>query len=105
MIFNIVSQAVEGVKSQAMGQAKLAEDVAGQIKSYIPMVKEAWRGGDELAFEEDVQNRLLPAIEELIQAISGFGGGLTKALDLINQKDRQTKSLVDGLGDIFGGIF
>jgi WXG100 family type VII secretion target len=105
MIMQMVRAATEGVVSQAMQQAKAAEELLGTINGYIPKVQSAWRGGDEQEFEADVKRKLVPAMMQLIAAIAGFGGNLTKSMGVMDQADNKIKSLADGLGDVFKKIF
>jgi uncharacterized protein YukE len=105
MIFNFVRSAVQGVVSQAMSQANMAQSLMDQIKGFVPTVQGAWRGGDEKAFEAAVNRQLLPAMANVIAAISGFGGSLGKATDIMDQADGKVRGLADQLGDVFGGIF
>jgi WXG100 family type VII secretion target len=105
MIMQMVRAATEGVVSQAMQQSKAAEELLGKINGYIPKVQAAWKGGDEKEFEADVQRKLVPGMTQLIAAIAGFGGNLTKSMGVMDQADNKIKSLADGLGDVFSNIF
>jgi WXG100 family type VII secretion target len=105
MIIQFIRSQVEGVVSTASQQAGQAQNVLGQIQGYVPKVQSAWRGGDEKEFEADVQRKLIPAMMQLIAAISGFGGNLTKATGVMDQADKKIQGLANGLGDVFSKIF
>jgi WXG100 family type VII secretion target len=105
MIIQFIRGQVEGVVSTASQQAGQAQNILGQIQGYVPKVQSAWRGGDEKEFEADVQRKLVPAMMQLIAAISGFGGNLTKATGVMDQADKKIQGLANGLGDVFGKIF
>ena len=91
--------------STASQQASQAQNLLGQIQGYVPKVQSAWRGGDEKEFEADVQRKLIPAMMQLIAAISGFGGNLTKATGVMDSADKKIQGLANGLGDVFSKIF
>lgn len=105
MIFNFVRSAAEGIISQAMQQANMAQSLLDQINGFVPTVQSAWRGGDEQAFEQAVGRQLVPAMMDLIAAISGFGGGLNKAIDILDSADQKIRGIADQLGDVFNNIF
>jgi WXG100 family type VII secretion target len=105
MIFNFVRQAVEGVQSQASGQVKVAEELLSTVNGFVPKIQGAWRGGDEKEFEADVKRKLVPAMQQLIQAIAGFGTNLGQATQVMDSADQQIQGLANGLGDVFNGIF
>jgi uncharacterized protein YukE len=105
MIIQFIRGQVEGVVSTAAKQAGEAQNLLGMIQGFVPKVQSAWVGGDEKEFEADVQRKLIPAMLQLIAAISGFGGNLSKATGVMDQADKKVQGLANGLGDVFGKIF
>jgi len=105
MFVQFIRGQVEGVVSTASQQAGQAQQLLGQIQGFVPKVQGAWRGGDEKEFEADVQRKLIPAMMQLIAAIAGFGGNLSKATNVMDQADKKIQGLANGLGDVFGKIF
>ncbi len=95
---------VDAVKSTVRQQQKQTTGVLDKIKSFVPKVKGAWRGGDEEQFEREVMTRLIPATVELIAAIGGVDLNLTKATGVLDAADSKIKSLANGLGDVFSKI-
>lgn len=102
--FNFERGPVEQVMSTVMSQKKEMEELQSKTQGYVPKVLGAWRGGDEKEFEADVQRKLIPAIMQLIAAISGFGGNLGSAMNIMDQADSKITSMVGGLGDMFGSF-
>jgi hypothetical protein len=102
--FNFERGPVETAISTVMSQKQEMEDLNSKALGYVPKVEGAWRGGDEKEFEADVQRKLIPAIQKLMEAIGGFGGNLGGAINVVDQADSKITSMVGGLGDVFGGI-
>jgi uncharacterized protein YukE len=105
-IFSCVINEVQDVVSQVTQQANQVEDVVGGIRGGMqPIMGGAWVGQGAQAFIEEVNSRLIPQITQLIASISGFGGGITSALDLVGQADNDVFGVVGNVGDIFDSIF
>jgi uncharacterized protein YukE len=105
-IFSCVINEVQDVVSQVTQQANQVEDVVGGIRGGMqPIMGGAWVGQGAQAFIEEVNSRLIPQIMQLISSISGFGGGITSALDRIGQADNDVFGVVGNIGDIFDSIF
>lgn len=95
---------VDQVMSQVNAQKGIADGLLSQIRGFIPIVSQAWVGGDEKEFEADVMRKLVPAMQELILAIAGINVNLTKATSIIDQADSKVKGMAGQLGDVFGKI-
>lgn len=105
-IFSCVMGDVQDVVNQVVQQANTVEDVAGQIRGGMgPITGGGWTGQGADSFVEEVQSRLLPEIMALIASISGFGGGISFAMDMIDQADNDVFGVVGNVGDIFDSIF
>lgn len=105
-IFSCVMGDVQDVVNQVVQQANLVEEVAGGIRNGMnPIVGGAWTGQGAQAFIQEVQTRLIPEIMALIASIMGFGGGITSALDIIQQADNDVFGVVGQVTDIFDSIF
>jgi len=103
-VFQVIRVEVSNCMSGISQQGGIASGVLDTIKSYIPKVQAAWIGGDADEFAADVGRKIVPAMMELIAAISGINLNLTKALGIVDQCEKKCKSLVGGLADEFGGI-
>jgi uncharacterized protein YukE len=105
-IFSCVINEVQDVVGQITQQANQVEDVVGGIRGGMqPIMGGAWVGQGAQAFIEEVNSRLIPQIMQLIASISGFGGGINGALDIIGQADNDVFGVVGNIGDIFDSIF
>lgn len=95
---------VEAVQSTVRQQKQQTSGILDKIKSFVPKVMGAWKGGDEEQFEREVATRLIPATVELIAAIGGVDLNLKKATGVLDAADNKAKSLANGLGDVFSKI-
>ena len=101
---NFVRAPVEKAISTVMSQQKAMEELNTRTLGYVPRVEGAWRGGDEKEFEADMQRKLIPAIQKLMQAIGGFGGNLGGAMSVMDTADTKITGMVGGLADEFSKI-
>lgn len=105
-IFSCVMGEVQDIVNQVVQQSNIVQDVVGNINGGMgPITGGAWVGAGADAFIEEVQSRLIPEIMQLIASISGFGGGITSAMDIISQGDNDIFGVVSNLGDVFDSIF
>jgi hypothetical protein len=97
---------VQDVVNQVTQQSSQVEDMLGTIRGGMgPIQGGAWVGMGAEAFKEEVQNRLIPEIMQLIASIMGFGGGITQALDIVGQSDNDVFGVVGNVVDVFDSIF
>ncbi len=105
-IFSCVFGEVQDVVSQVTQQANMVQDLMGNIRGGMqPITGGAWTGQGAQAFIEEVETRLIPEIMALIASIAGFGGGITQAMDIVQQADNDAANVVNSLTDVFDSIF
>lgn len=105
-VFSCVMNEVHDVVSQVTSQAQQVEDVVGNIRSGMgPIEGGGWVGEGADAFIEEVQSRLIPEIMALIASVMGFGGGITSALNIVEQADNDVFGVVGNVSDVFDSIF
>lgn len=104
MVLQFLREQVQNVMAGVSQQKEITTNVMETIKGYIPMVQQAWIGGDAEEFAADVMRKVVPAMLELIAAIAGINVNLTKATNIVDQADAKVKSLVGNLAGIFGSI-
>ena|SRR5438045_1814771 len=93
-LINEIEDAVNNVTKQAE-QATGIKDAVNAALS--PIVDGAWTGQGSQAFQEAVQNELLSSVEDLIESISGLGGSINSALDIIKEVDALASAPVDAV--------
>ncbi len=104
MFLQFLRGEVDNVMSGVGQQQQITSQVMDQLKSYVPKVQDAWKGGDEDQFAQDVATILVPAMMDLIAAIAGINTNLSSATNIIDQADQQANGMANQLGDLFGGI-
>jgi len=105
-LFSCVLNEVQDVAGQIVQQANLVEEVAGGIRNGMnPIMGGAWTGQGAQAFIEEVQSRLIPEIMALIASIAGFGGGISSAMDIVQQADNDVLGVAGQVADVFDSIF
>ena len=104
MFLQFLRGEVDNVIAGVGQQQQIATQVMDQLKSYVPKVQLAWKGGDADAFEEDVATVLVPAMLDLISAIGGVNINLSQATNIVDQADQKCQSMANQLGDVFGKI-
>ena len=103
-LFQFLRPDVGNVMSGITQQKGLTEGVMATIKSFPPLVKQTWIGGDADEFEADVARKVIPAIMALIAAIAGCNTNIAAATNIVDQADKAAQGIVNGLGDVFKGI-
>jgi len=85
---------------------------AVQEQAYSPMnqivqtvVGGAWIGRGADAFVEEIQNIMMPGCDQISEGINFFSNSLNNAIDVMDQADQTVTGLVNGLSDVFKGIF
>lgn len=104
-VLKMLAGPVQDVIGRIMQQIGILQDLQSQFGGFASALQGAWVGEDADAFVQEVQTRLIPEIMDLIAAIGGLPGGISNAMDLIRGADSTGRSLVSGLGDLFGSIF
>ena len=94
---------MDGLKNITNNASKMG-DTQDRVQQYTKQVMSSWIGGDEKAFEQEVQTELIPAIADFIAALAGLNTNSLKAIDIMDQADSASKGLVSSLQDVFNNI-
>lgn len=82
------------------------EQVNGNIRRGMqPIQGGAWVGQGSRAFIQEILTKLIPHTMELIAAIAGFGSGITRAVNIIQNADRQVSGIVRQVSSVFSAVF
>lgn len=104
-VMKLLAGPVQDVIGRIMQQIGILQDLQSQFGNFASALQGAWVGEDADAFVQEVQTRLIPEIMDLIAAIGGMPGGISRGMDLIRGADSRGRSLVAEVGDLFGSIF
>lgn len=91
---------------QYQRQKQQCEQVTSNVRRGMqPITGGAWVGQGARAFIREILTRLVPHIMELIAAIAGFGGGITKAVNIITQADKMVSGIARQVSSVFSSVF
>jgi WXG100 family type VII secretion target len=94
----------------AAAMARLAQQIAkiteimNNAKSMADGLKDKWTGDDADAFQNVIGSDVMPNMNNAINTVSDFRNRLQRASDRIQQADKQAKSMVGQLSDVFQKI-
>ncbi len=94
----------------AAAMAQLAQQVVkiteimNTAKSTADGLKDKWTGDDADAFQNVMGSDVMPNMNKVINTVQDFGSRLNRAQERIRQADKQAKSMVGGLSDVFQKI-
>jgi hypothetical protein len=106
-ILKIVRSVVNHVISSITAQVNLIQDaVTSPLRGIVQQVTGGiWKGDGSVRFVEEMTTQVIPSLVNIGSINMGFGNGIKKALDLMDQADRQAASKANELFDVFGKIF
>lgn len=92
---------VEDVIVQIKQQERFMKDYRKMIEGYVPKVQAAWVGKDAIEFANDVKTEMLPAIDELIQAVKALRLNLMTSRGTVRRADiNEIKKLTEQYYDL-----
>ncbi|HRE46781.1 MAG TPA: WXG100 family type VII secretion target [Aggregatilineales bacterium] len=105
-VFTFVANEIVEQINTYKGQGEQCDRVVSQIKTGVqPIQGGAWKGQGARAYIGVIIGQVIPHIIELIAAITGFGGNLGKALNIMNQADKMVSGIVGQVSDMFDQVF
>ena len=106
-LIRLARKVVEGVLSQLMQQLNVVQDQAlAPMRQFVQAVAGGmWVGDGADAFVEEVSSLMIPGVGQVGDHITTLHKNLQNAVDVIDQADQQVNSKINGLADVFGGIY
>jgi uncharacterized protein YukE len=107
IILRFARKVVGNVLSQLTQQLNVVQEQAYQpMQQMVQQVMGGvWVGKGADAFVEEVSSIMMPGVGKIGDGISGYQKNIQHAIDTIDQADQVVNNLVNGIADIFGGIF
>ena len=106
MLFRFVRSIVGGVLGDLGRQMNIVQELA--YKPMQMMVQQVvggvWVGKGADAFVQEISSIMMPNTNTIAQTISQTAKNVQRAIDIMDNCDRQVRSKINALGDIFGGI-
>lgn len=98
---------VEQVKQQIMQQQNvIADQVQQTIQGFVNQIMGGiWIGKDADAFADEVANRVMSEIAQILGAVAGIHTSVTNATDALDQGDQQAQQIVESLADTLGNVY
>jgi hypothetical protein len=106
-----VLKCVTGVVDEVVGQlgqqqGMIDELVQSPIKSMMDQVADGmWVGPGADAFVGECQGTFIPNSQQITEGIGGLMGGITAAVDLVEEADKKAATMVNDLATEFGNIY
>lgn len=106
-LLRFARKVVQNVMSQLTQQLNIVQEQAyTPIQQMVQqVVGGVWIGRGADAFVEEINSMMLPNINQITQNIGTMGRNIQNAIDVIDRADDQVNNAVNGLADLFGGIF
>lgn len=107
MLIRFARKIVQNVLSQLMKNLNVVQEQAfSPMQAMVSTVMDgAWTGKGADAFVDEVSNLMMPGVGRIGEGITTYSSNIQNAIDVIDRADEQVNSFVNGLADIFGGIF
>ncbi|MBK8051549.1 MAG: hypothetical protein IPK16_33355 [Anaerolineales bacterium] len=97
---------LENVLSGLMQQLNIVQDQAlAPMRAMVQQVVGGiWIGQGANAFVEEVSSLMIPGVGQVMDHITFMSSNLQRAMDIIDDADKQAQSMASSLGDTFGNI-
>lgn len=102
ILLKFARAAVDGVMGQIMQQVNVIQDQVLQvIMSQMNPLRDAWKGQGANKFFEEMENLVIPKINQMMSYGGDYAGNIRKAMDLIEGADQRASSIIGGILDEF----
>jgi uncharacterized protein YukE len=107
MLIRFARKVVGNVLSQLTKQLNVVQEMAYQpMQQMVQQVTSGvWVGKGADAFVEEVSSIMMPGVGKIGDGIGQYQKNIQHAIDTIDQADQAVNNLVNGIADVFGGIF
>ncbi|MDO9027828.1 MAG: hypothetical protein Q7U68_03090 [Candidatus Roizmanbacteria bacterium] len=103
----IVRSVINHVIQVITQQINLIQDaITAPLRAMLQQVLGgAWKGDGATRFEQEMRSEVIPQLTSIGSINFNFGGAIRRALDAMDQADRQATQKANGLFDVFHSIF
>lgn len=107
VLIRFARQVVQNVMQQLMQNFNVVQEQAfSPMQAMVQQVSDGiWVGQGADAFVEEVSNIMMPGVGRIGDNITTFNNNLGNAVDVLDQADETVNNVVNGLADLFSGIF
>jgi uncharacterized protein YukE len=106
-LIRFARRVVQGILSQLMQQFNIIQEQAlAPMRQMIQQVTGGvWVGDGANAFVEEVSSLMIPGVGRVAEHVTIMHKNIQHACDVIDQADASVNGKVNGLADIFNGIY
>jgi uncharacterized protein YukE len=106
-LIRFARKVVQGILSQLMQQLNIVQEQAlSPMRAIIQQVMGGvWVGDGANAFVDEVSSLMIPGVGRVADHITSMHKNIQHACDTIDQADAMVQGKINGLADIFGGIY
>jgi len=106
-LLRFARKVVEGIMSQLMQQFNVVQEQAlAPMRLMVQQVMGGiWVGDGANAFVDEVSSLMIPGVGRVADNIGSLHKNLQHACDVVDQADSLVQGKINGLADVFDGIF
>jgi hypothetical protein len=106
-IIRIAKSIVRNLIKQVLQQVNIIQTlVTYPIRAMVQSVTNGiWKGNGADRFVAEMTSDIIPALTNIMDTGTKFGGQIEKGLDLMEQAEQKAKGLAGQLFDVFSNIF
>lgn len=106
-LLRFARKVVEGIMSQMMQQFNVVQEQAlAPMRLMVQQVMGGiWVGDGANAFVDEVSSLMIPGVGRVADNIGMMHKNLQHACDVVDQADSLVQGKINGLADVFDGIF
>jgi len=106
-IFKIARSIVQTVTGMITAQINLIQNaITSPLKGFVQQVTGGiWKGDGSVKFVNEMTNQVIPQLVNIGNMNMSFSEAIKKAVETMNQADKQAASKANELFDVFGKIF
>lgn len=106
-IFKIARSIVQTVTGMITAQINLIQNaITSPLKGFVQQVTGGiWKGDGSVKFVNEMTNQVIPQLVNIGNINMSFSEAIKKAVETMNQADKQAASKANELFDVFGKIF
>lgn len=106
-LIRMARQVVRNVTSQLTQQLNIVQNQAMQpMRAMVQQVMGGiWIGEGANAFVQEVSSLMIPGVGQVMEQISITTRNIDRAVDVIDEADKQVQGMVNSLNDVFSRIY
>ncbi len=107
VLIRFARKVVQNVMQQLMQNFNVVQEQAfSPMQAMVQQVTDGiWVGQGADAFVEEVSSIMMPGVGKIGDQITTFNRNIGNAVDVLDRADETVNNVVNGLADLFGGIF